>query len=112
LSPLKVVAPKQTHRGEQLAVEYEWSGSEQPQWFEITLALASSGSCEHGPLLYSHYLEGQPWNVNYYLGPWYAQREDVRTVAPPPLPDDFRICVSAVLEETVLREEYLFEWLP
>lgn len=109
----ELISPGPVHQGEKLGVVYEWRGPGEAQWFEIYLAVASSGSCDEGPLLYSHLLDGAPWNINYYLGPWYAGAEDSQIVASPPLPDRFRVCVVAKNgDEDRVQEEFFFEWLP
>ena len=84
-------------------------------WFEIYLTLASSGSCVEGPLMYSQFLEGEPWEVNFSHGPWHASGriQDLQeSVTPPPLPAQFRICIATYGDGERVWEEFLFEWIP
>jgi hypothetical protein len=106
------MSPGPVHRGERLTIAYEYSGPGEAQWFEAFLALRSSDRCEEGPVMYSHVLNGEPWNLNYYIGPWYEGKEVSQTVAPPALPDRFRICLATRDGEEQIWEEFIFVWLP
>jgi hypothetical protein len=115
LEGIELIVPGPVHGGDRLSVEYRWGGTGETGRFEIYLAVASSGSCFEGPLLYSGLLDGEPWTVNYYVGPWHAGSgwEDMKTVIPPPpWPDQFRICLTTEIGAERVWEEFLFEWGP
>jgi hypothetical protein len=108
----ELLSPGPVHRGEKLTIVYEWLAPDEVRWFEIYIALADSGGCDEGPLLYSRYVDGSPWNVNYYIGPWLVSAGDAQPLEPPSLPDHFRICIANVDGGKRIQEEFLFEWLP
>jgi hypothetical protein len=98
-----------------MTVVYQWIGQGEAAWFEIYVAVADSGSCVEGPLLYSHYLEGEPWHVNYYAGPWHASGrvEDLQTAGSDiPEPGKYRLCIATWGGGERVWEEFSFEWLP
>jgi hypothetical protein len=112
---IELLSPGPIHRGKHLTVAYKWVGRGEAGWFEVYLALASSGSCVEGPLLYSNFLDGEPWQVDYSVLPWHAggRLEDLQvSVKAPPLPDRFRICVAAWGGGERVWEEFFFDWLP
>jgi hypothetical protein len=112
---IALTSPEPVHRGADLTVVYDWIGPGAASWFEVYVAVASSGSCVEGPLLYSNYLEGEPWEVNYNRGPWHASGkiEDLQdSVDPPASPDEFRICIATWGGGGRVWEEFSFRWLP
>jgi len=112
---VELLSPGPIHQGEELTVAYNWVGSGDAGWFEVYVSAASSGSCIEGPLLYSNFLEGEPWVVRHNGLPWHAsaRAEDLQTsVEAPSLPGQFRICIATWGGGERVWEEFSFEWLP
>ena len=113
-SRIELISPEPVHRGEQLTVAFRWVGPQEANLFEVYLAVASADSCLEGPLQYSRHLDSGKWNLNYFIGPWYAsaRAEDMDiTVEAPGLPAQFRICIAPLGQGERAWEEFLFEWL-
>jgi hypothetical protein len=111
----ELISPGPIQEGEELTVAYKWVGSGEAAWFQIYVTPVGSGSCVDGPLLYSYYLEGEPWQVNYNESPWHAGggSDDLQTfVTPPQLPGKFRLCIATWGGGERVWEEFFFEWLP